>query len=171
MDPAIARTPAPSFVFEDGLGTRHHSSDAGNQPLEILTLRAQLTSVPSFEFALRERASRLAGFRHASYGHVRSIDKTGSTLAVVSDRVEGVRLSELLTVAEQQLLPVEIDAALCVIRQLVQAVAMLHEQVPDVCHGALALERVIITPNARAVIVEHVLGAALGQLLLSRENY
>lgn len=171
MDPAIARTPAPSFVFEDGLGTRHYSSDAGNQPLEILTLREPLTAVPSFEFALRERASRLAGFRHASYGHVRSIDKTGSTLAVVSDRIEGVRLSELLTVAEQQLLPVEIDAALCVIRQLVQAVAMLHEQVPDVCHGALGLERVIITPNARAIIVEHVLGAALGQLLYSRENY
>jgi hypothetical protein len=171
MDPAIARTPAPSFVFEDGLGKRHHSSDAGNQPLEILTLREQLTAVPSFEFALRERASRLAAFRHASYGHVRGIDKAGSTLAVVSDRIEGVRLSELLTVAEQQLLPVEIDAALCVIRQLVHAVAMLHEQVPDVCHGALALERVIITPNARAVIVEHVLGAALGQLLFSRENY
>jgi hypothetical protein len=171
MDPAIARTPAPSFVFEDGLGTRHHSSDAGNQPLEILTLREALTAVPSFEFALRERASRLAGFRQASYAHVRGIDKAGSTLAVVSDRVDGVRLSELLTVAEQQLLPVEIDAALCVIRQLVQAVAMLHEQVPDVCHGALSLERVIITPNGRAVIVEHVLGAALGQLLFSRENY
>jgi hypothetical protein len=171
MDPAIARKPAPSFVFEDGLGTRHHSTDAGNQPLEILTLREQLTAVPSFEFALRERASRLAGFRHASYGHVRGIDKTGSTLAVVSDRIDGVRLSELLTVAEQQLLPVEIDAALCVIRQLVQAVAMLHEQVPDVCHGALALERIIITPNARAIIVEQVLGAALGQLLFSRENY
>jgi hypothetical protein len=171
MDPAIARTPAPSFVFEDGLGKRHHNVDAGNQPLELLTLREELTAVPSFEFALRERASRLAGFRHASYGHVRGIDKTGSTLAVVSDRVQGVRLSELLTVAEQQLLPVEIDAALCVIRQLVQAVAMLHEQVPDVCHGALAPERVIITSNARAVIVEHVLGAALGQLLFSRERY
>ena len=171
MDPAIARKPAPSFVFEDGLGTRQHSTDAGNQPLEVLTLREQLTAVPSFEFALRERASRLAGFRHASYAHVRGIDKAGSTLAVVSDRIEGVRLSELLTVAEQQLLPVEIDAALCVIRQLVQAVAMLHEQVPDVCHGALALERIIITPKARAVVVEHVLGAALGQLLFSRETY
>jgi serine/threonine protein kinase len=171
MDPAIARTPAPSFVFEDGLGTRHHTTDAGNQPLEVLTLREELTAVPSFEFALRERASRLAGFRHACFGHVRGVDKTGATLAVVSDRVEGIRLSEILTVAEQQLLPVEIDAALCLIRQLVQAVALLHEQVPDVCHGAIAPERLIITPNARLVVVEQALGAALGQLLYSRERY
>jgi hypothetical protein len=171
MDPAIARQPAPSFVFEDGLGKRHHTIDAGNQPLEVLTLREELTAVPSFEFALRERASRLAGFRHACYGHVRGVDKTGATLAIVSDRVAGVRLSEILTVAEQQLLPVEIDAALCLIRQLVQAVALLHEQVPDVCHGAISPERIVITSNARLVIVEHVLGAALGQLLYSRERY
>jgi hypothetical protein len=171
MDPAIARTPTPSFTFEDGLGKRHQTVDAGSQPLEILTLREELTAVPSFEFALRERASRLAGFRHACYAHVRGVDKAGSTLAVVSDRVQGLRLSQLLTVAEQQLLPVEIDAALCLIRQLVQALALLHEQVPDVCHGALALERIVVTPNARAVVVEHVLGAALGQLLYSRERY
>ncbi|MGH9348326.1 MAG: PEGA domain-containing protein [Vicinamibacterales bacterium] len=171
MDPAIARTPSRAIVFEDGLGRRHHTSDAGGQPLEVLTLSEELTAVPSFEFALRERASRLAGFRHASYGHVRGVDKAGSTLAVVSDRVPGVRLSEMLTVAEQQLLPVEIDAALCLVRQLVQAVALLHEQVPDVCHGALAPERIVITSNARLVIVEHVLGAALGQLLYPRERY
>lgn len=171
MDPATARTSAPAPAFEDGLGKRHHTTDAGNQPLEVLTLRQELTAVPSFEFALRERASRLAGFRHASYAHVRGIDKTGQTLSVISDRVQGVRLSQVLAVAEQQLLPVEIDAALCLIRQLVQAVAVLHEQVPDVCHGAIALERIVVTPNARAIIVEHVLGAALGQLLASRERY
>jgi hypothetical protein len=171
MDPAIARQDASPFVFEDGLGTRHYTQDAGNQPLEILTLRPELTAVPSFEFALRERTSRLNTFRHAAYAHVRGIDKSGSTLAVVSDRLEGIRLSELLAVAEQQLLPVEIDAGLCIIRQLVQGVAVLHEQMPDVCHGALGLERVIVTPNARTHIVEHVLGAALGQLLYSRERY
>lgn len=173
MDPAIARAPMP-VAFEDGLGERRHTVDPRNEPLEALTLRSELTAVPSFEFALRERVSRLASFRHACYGHVRGverIDRGTPTLAIVSDRVPGVRLSEVLAVAEKELLPVEIDAGLCLIRQLVQAVAMLHEQLPDVCHGAISPERVIITPNARLVIVEHVLGAALGQLLYSRERY
>ena len=173
MDPAIARAPMP-IAFEDGLGERRHTVDPRNEPLEVLTLRSELTSVPSFEFALRERVSRLASFRHACYGNVRGverIDRGTPTLAIVSDRVPGVRLSEILTVAEKELLPVEIDAGLCLIRQLVQAVAMLHEQLPDVCHGAISPERVIITPNARLVVVEHVLGAALGQLLYSRERY
>ena len=147
---------------------------AGNEPLEVLSLREELTSVPAFEFALRERVSRLSGFRHACYGYVCGVERAGkgtSKLAIVSEHVPGVRLAEILAVAERELLPLEIDAGLCLIRQLVQAVAMLHEHTPDVCHGAIAPERIVITPTARLVVVEHVLGAALGQLAFSRERY
>src|SRR4029450_10172785 len=38
-------------------------------------------------------------------------------------------------------------------------------------HGAIGPERIIVTPNARIVIVEYVLGAALEQLHFSRERY
>src|SRR5262245_11195639 len=118
MEPAIARMPTP-VAFEDGLGERHHTVDPNNEPLEVLTLREDLIAVPSFEFALRERVSRLASFRHACYGHVRAVerlDKGGaSTLAIVSDRVPGVRLSNILAVAERELLPLEIEAGLCLI--------------------------------------------------------
>jgi hypothetical protein len=172
MEPAIARGAAP-VVFEDGLGTRHHTLDAGAQPLEVLTLRRELTSVASFEFALRERVSRLAGFRRPCYAHVRGVERLdrGSILAIVSDHVAGVRLSNLLAVAGRELIPLEIEASLCLIRQLVEAVALLHETMPDVAHGAIAAERIIITPNARLVLAEHVLGAAIGQLQYSRERY
>jgi serine/threonine protein kinase len=145
-----------------------------NEPLEVLALREELTSVSSFEFALRDRVSRLSGFQSEHYGRVRSVErigKSGKTLAVISDHVQGVRLSEMLDVAETRLLPIETDAALCLIRQLVHALALLHQKVPDLCHGAIGPERLIVTPQGRLVIVEHVLGSALEQLRYSHEQY
>jgi hypothetical protein len=161
-------------VFQDGLGERRHTSGAGNQPLEVLILHEELTAVPAFEPALRERVEQLAGFQHPSFTRVRGagkLTKGQARLIVASDRVPGVRLSEILTAAEQRLIPLEIDAALCLLRQIVPAIAALHAKAPDACHGALAPERIILTPDARAVIVEHVYGSALEQLRFSHERY
>src|SRR5260221_3140857 len=65
----------------------------------------------------------------------------------------------------------DIDAALCLLRQIVPAVALLHEHAPDMAHGAIAPERIIVTPAARIVIVEHVFGSALERLRYSPEQY
>jgi PEGA domain-containing protein len=175
MDPALA-TSTPSgaaIVFQDGLGERRRATDStGTETVERLCLRYELTKVPSFEFALRERTSRLASFRLPCFAAVRSIDRLNdatSTLAVVSESIRGVRLSALL--AKRDRPTIDINAAVHLIRQLVSAVAVLHETAPDVAHGAIAPERIIITPNARAIVVEHVLGAALEQLHYSRDRY
>src|SRR5688500_1546671 len=108
-------------LFADGLGDPAVTADgATGELLQVLHLRPALTAVPSFEFALRERAARLANFRHASYARVRRIDRTMSptpALAVISDHVEGTRLSELLRVAQERNLPLDINAAMCLIRQ------------------------------------------------------
>jgi hypothetical protein len=171
MDPALATSSQASFL--DGLGERRRATDAsGAEPIERLCLAGDLTKIPSFEFALRERASRLAGFRHPCFARVRSIDRlndAASTLAVVSDAVRGVRLATLLSSADGP--TIDINAALHLIRQLVNAVAVLHEQAPDVGHGAIAPERIIVTPNARVVVTEYVLGAALEQLRYPRDRY
>jgi PEGA domain-containing protein len=176
MDPALVPAAAPASVtFEDGIGERHQVESHGrHETVELLCLRDELTSVPSFEFALRERVSRLAAFRHASYGHVRSVERLkdkGSTLALVSDCTPGVRLSEILQFAEREQITLDIDAALSLLRQLVPAAALLHENAPDIAHGALSAERIVITPASRIVIVEHVLGSALEQLRFSHERY
>ena len=64
-------------LFSDGLGDRAVTADgATGELLQVLHLKASLTSVPSFEFALRERSARLANFRHAYYARVRRIDRT-----------------------------------------------------------------------------------------------
>src|ERR687894_415963 len=114
-------------LFSDGLGERVVAADgATGELLQILRIRPALTAVPSFEFALRERAARLANFRHAYYARVRRIDRgqQGSGLAIVSDHVEGTRLSDILRVAEERRLGLDINAAICLIRQLVPAGAV-----------------------------------------------
>jgi hypothetical protein len=171
-------TPAPATVerpeaplFSDGLGERIVAVDgATGDLLQILRVRPQLLAVPSFEFALRERAARLANFRHAYYARVRRIDRHPGGLAIVSDHVEGVRLSDMLRVSEERNLHLDLNAALCLLRQLVPSVALLHENARDVAHGLIAPERLIVTPRARLVIVEHVLGSAVEQLQYNRER-
>jgi hypothetical protein len=161
-------------LFSDGLGERVVAADgATGELLQILRLRPALTSVPSFEFALRERTARLANFRHAYYVRVRRVDRAmapTAALAIVSDHLEGTRLSDILRVADDKQLQIDINAALCLIRQLVPAVSVLHENARDVAHGLIAPERLIVTPNARLVIVEHVLGAAIEQLQFGRDR-
>src|SRR5687767_3597164 len=174
MTPAtfpLDRADAP--LFADGLGERVLAADATTgELLQVLRLRPELTAVPSFEFALRERTARLMNFRHAYYARVRRVDRLpgGGGLAIVSDHVEGTRLSDLLRVAHQRRLQLDTNAALCLIRQLVPAVSLLHENARDASHGLIAPERLVVTPHARLVIIEHVLGSGIEQLQFSRER-
>ena len=172
MTPLSATAEQPEApLFTDGLGDRVVAVDAATGDLlQILRIRPQLLAVPSFEFALRERAARLANFRHAYYGRVRRIDRHPAGLAIVSDHVEGVRLSEMLRVASERRLPLDLNAALCLLRQLVPSLALLHENARDVAHGLIGPERLIVTPRARLVVVEHVLGSAVEQLQFNRER-
>jgi hypothetical protein len=176
MDAASAAplSPPPAATFRDGLGERHQVADrTRTEVLEILCLRNELTAVPAFEFALRERVSHLAAFHHACFGRVRTVErlKNPAALGVVSEATAGVRLSELLSFAERTNVTFDIDAALCLLRQLVPALAMMHENAPGVAHGAIAAERIVVTPAARIVVVEHVLGSALAELKLSADQY
>jgi len=176
MDRSVAPASTPAaVVFEDGLGERRQIIDpTGTDTLELLCLRGELAAVPSFEFALRERVSRLANFRHAYYGRVRNVERLSdreAALAIVSEHTAGVRLSDMLAIAEERRIGIDINTALCLVRQLVPAVAMLHENARDVAHGAIGPERLVVTPHARLVIVEYVMGAALEQLRFSQERY
>src|SRR5262245_60641623 len=161
------------MAFRDALGERQITTDSAGASVEALCLRRELAAVPSFEFALRERVTRLAGFRHAYYGRIRGVERSehAQALTIMSDATPGLRLSAVLDTAHEQRLPVTLDVALCLIRQLVPAVAILHETAREASHGALGPERLIVTPNGRLVIMEYVLGSALEQLLFTRERY
>jgi len=164
---------SPVDEFADGFGVRLRAVDpTAPEPLEFLRFGSTLVGSQSFEFMLRERVSRLANFRHGYYSRVRRVDRVdgGTTLALVSETPQGARLSRILEVAAASGLELDINAALCLVRQLVPAVSMLHQNARDVSHGAIAPERIVITPNARVVIVEYVLGAAVEQLGYNRER-
>jgi serine/threonine protein kinase len=175
VDPLIARVPSTGpTLFEDGFGQRHLALGVNGDQFEVLTLRDQLTESAVVEAALRERANRLADFQSEHFCRVHGVDRAGKTvprLMVVSDHIPGVRLSTILEAAETHLLPVEMHAALCLLRQLVHAVAVLHDKAPDVCHGAISPERIVVTPNARLMLVEYVLGSAIEQLRYSNKQY
>ncbi len=171
---ARASTPRP-VIFRDGLGRRCRMLDTkGMEKLEVLCLPPAWASSQSFEPALRERFGRLTSFRHAAFAKVRAVQHmkdAAATLVLVSECTPGVRLSEMLATAQRHGVALDSGAAWSIIRQLVTAVAALHEHAPDVAHGAIAPERIIITPDARLVLVEHVLGSALEHLRFSQERY
>lgn len=176
MDASTPRAAAvPPPLFEDGLGARRQiPGQPGQSRLEMLCLRRELTAVPGFEAAVRERVSRLANFHHASFGRVHRVDRLTephSTLGIVSECPRGARLSEILAGAERRQLRLDVNAALFLVSQLTDAVALLHRNARDVAHGALAPERLVVTPHGQLVVTDHTLGAALEELRYSHERY
>jgi hypothetical protein len=175
MNPAVSQSRAIAPVaFEDGLGERLYAVGAANEPLEVLKISSELSCVSIFEDTLREQAARLADFRHEAFGRVRAVerlDARSSTIVVISDHVRGVRLSEVLAGAHTRSIPLEFTAAAWLIRQLVSAIAALHDSGPGVCHGAIALERLVVTPDGRLVAVEYVFAPALEEMHFSWERY
>jgi hypothetical protein len=175
MNPAVSQSRAIAPVaFEDGLGERLYAVGAANEPLEVLKISSELSCVSAFEEGLREQAARLADFRHEAFGRVRAVerlDARSSTIVVISDHVRGVRLSDVLAGAYKRSIPLEYNAAAWLMRQLVSAIAALHDSGPGVCHGAIALERLVVTADGRLVVVEYVLAPALEEMHFSWERY
>jgi hypothetical protein len=159
-------------VFEDGLGKRHHAKAPGSELLEVLELRHQF-GTDAFELTLRERVAALSGLQTSWFSHVRTVQRVkqnGAALFVVYDRVPGTRLSTVLA-AQRWSEPIELNATLYLIRQIVAAIALLHEKLPGIAHGGISVERIIITPDARVVVADHVFGSALEQLQYSSAQY
>ena len=161
-------------MFADSLGKRYHGTGSDGEPLEAFELRAELGANPAFEAALRRRMTALAGFQNACFPRVRKVQRTEqpeATLLAISERLPGTRLSTILAVARRRGLTLDAGAALCVVRQLLPAIATLHEKQPAFAHGAIAPERIVITPDARIAVVDHMLGSALEALHYAPDRY
>ena len=172
---AAASEPNVRRGFEDGLGRRYRPAARldGDTPLEILCFRHDITDVPAFEFALRERVARLSEFHHPAFARIRKVDRLNDergTVALMADGVAGDRLIDILADVDRTSQLLDLNSALNLIRQLLAAVAVFHQQA-RVAHGAIAPERLFLTPRGRLMIVEYGMGAALEQLKYSRERY
>ncbi len=162
VDPAIA----------DGFGgrTRGVDPETGDE-VELLELSQSLVEHSGFVTALAERVARFATVRHASYAHLRRLDRPSTDrLVLVSDSTPGWRLSELLHGASRAQAPLDITVVIGVLRQLLPAAALYGRHNRDSAIGALSPERLIVTPQARLVIAEHAFGPAMEKLNLGRDR-
>ena len=172
MTRVLPAVDAPATMVEDGFGRRSIGidSETGDQ-VELLDLTTNLVEHSEFATALGERVARFAAVRHTSYVHLRRIDRPSpDRLQLVSDLTSGWRLSELLDATTTANIPVDITVVIGLLRQLLPAVALYGRHNRDAAIGALGVERLIVTPQARLVIAEHAFGPALEKLNLGRDR-
>lgn len=159
----------------DGLG--YHVLGFDNKTgdrLELLRLRSQFSGHAPFDTALRQRFRQLAEFSDPAFARVRQIDgPAGSSpsIVIVSPHVAGVRLSEILTVADSFDVRIDVGAALCLARQLTAAIATLHAFGDDISHGCISPEHLLLTADGRLIVTEHILGSALEAMEWAREKF
>ena len=152
--------------FRDRLGERLTVAQPSGVELEYLNFCLPLASAPFFAASLKTRVTRLSRFSHSSYCRVRRIQLAADLdhpIALVSTHVAGRRLAELLDVAARADLKPATAGVLALTRQIMTAVALLHDFAPDGFHGALGPDRLILAGEGRVVIAEHVLGTVVEQ--------
>src|SRR6185503_3388374 len=145
----------------DGFGDRLLMFDNTNAPSwEILRFKPILAREPRFDAALRGRVEQLAAFQHDAFPLVRPIKRLGHDdgLAVVSTYSGVAALSEALKK------PRSAEFGLRIMRQLVPALAALQRVSAGVAHGAVTIDRIILTADGRLMIREHMVGLALDSL-------
>jgi hypothetical protein len=145
----------------DGFGDRLLMFDNTNAPSwEILRFKPSLTREARFEASLRERVEQLTAFQHDAFPLVRPIKRLGTDdgLAVVSTYGGGASLAEALKK------PRSAEFALRLIRQLVPALAALQRVGAGVAHGAVTVDRIILSADGRLMIREHMVGLGLDSL-------
>lgn len=145
--------------FSDGLGSRLLMFDNTRAPAwELLRLRPEFTTAPTFEIALRQQIEQLAVVRHAAFPTVRCVDQraSGGGLAVVSSFGPGRRLSETLE------RPRSAGSAIHLIREVTPALATMHRH--GFVHGVLTVDRTVLAPRAGVGVRDHALGSAIQTL-------
>ncbi|CAN5842114.1 hypothetical protein BH18ACI5_BH18ACI5_18870 [soil metagenome] len=169
---ALSSTPKPLASWyaqglSDGLGDRLLMFDNSDAPsLELLRFRPDFAQVRGFEAALRDRVQRLAQFRDPAFARVRSVQRLepDHDLALISNCTPGKRLSEVL----HHMRGPAVAAAL--IQQLGPALAQLQQHDNGIGHGVLSPARVVVSPEGRLTIVEHVIGPAIDALDLRTDQ-
>jgi hypothetical protein len=156
--------------FADAIGDRLQMYDSSGPGLELLRFAPQLAVHGAFERALRTRVEQLEPFRHPAFARVRrvtTLDDPRPQVALVSELVPGERLSRVLQAARTAGIRVPPDAVFHLLRQLVPALAVLHDNC-HVTHGLMTADRIKVTPSGDLLITEYVLAGAVQSLGFSR---
>lgn len=152
----------------DGLGTRRAAHDGRWGHVEILDVSQEL-GTPIAEAAIRTAASRL---QHAGsvLTPVHAIERTGSSLRVISGVVDGRRLSDLLEALEARTLELPDESLLEAAAMVVTSVRWMHETHGAPCHGAVAPSHMVLKENGQLLLTDGVFAEALSRLRASRDR-
>jgi hypothetical protein len=158
--------------FHDRFGERTVVVDADTG--DVIEHLQVVPVLAAQERAIRERVERLANFRHVRFPRLRGVESssTGSDrrVVVLADHVPGHRLSGLLAFVDRHpTLSVDVNAALQVVREVLPALAVLHDS-RGVTHGTVGLERMVLTAQGRVVLVDYALGLAVERLQYPRSR-
>ena len=157
--------------FADALGRRHRVTAPDGSVVEVLRVCPEISVTATTEAAVAARAVRLSSLVHPGFASIRRVERVpGSTdqFRIISTAVPGIRLSELLRLGNERGIAPSPGAVRNLGRQILHAMADFHRAFPDLAHGALGPERVLVGPDGRAVIVEHVLAPVLESLRMGR---
>lgn len=140
------------FVFEDD----------GAPTWEALRLRQDFAAVPGVYAALHARLEQLAGLDHPSFPTVKIVEAPGKSdgVLLMSAYSRGRRLSELKRARSAAF-------AMLLIRDLTLPLAALHKMGENVSHGSLTMDRILVAPDGRLLLRDHVMGAVLDELQLT----
>ena len=168
----VLPTVTPPATVTDGFGRRTNGidSETGDE-VELLEFAPELVEHSGFVSALGERVARLSAVRHASYVHLRRLDRpSADRLQLVSDLTQGWRLSEMLEESAAVKIPIDITVVIALLRQLLPAVALFGRHNRDAAIGTISPLRLIVTPQSRLVIAEHAFGPPIEKLNLGRDK-
>src|ERR1700681_1753958 len=153
--------------FRDSFGEREVGIDAEGRAIELLRLLREFTPV---EQALSDRLARLTDFDRPAVARPLRLEqddrKRRPRLILISDRVPGVRLSELLLRGIGRSVVPDLGVALFVMRRLLSTATLLQTST-GLAHFIIAPERVVITPRGEVVVVEAALAGAIEALAAS----
>src|SRR3984893_5385935 len=129
--------------FRDSFGEREVGIDAKGGAIELLRLAREFTPV---EQALSDRVSRLKDFDRPAVARPLRLEqddrKRRHRLILISDRVPGVRLSELLLRGIGRSVVAGLRVALFVMRRLLSTATLL-QTATGLTHFIVAPERVV----------------------------
>jgi hypothetical protein len=124
--------------------------------VELLRFKPEFSESAAFEAAVRDSVERTRAAEPSS-GSVLAVDRRDGALVLVSRRVSGRRLSELVSRSRGTVM------AVAFLRQAVPALAALAAD-RRYAHGALTLDRVFANPDKSLTIVDFPLGAGVEAL-------
>lgn len=161
---------ASTRIFEDGLGVRRVETDPRDgSTIEVLDVSPALAAQAGFEDAIRARVEWFAKTPIDGVAAVRRVERDGSSLRVVADHVEGLRLPDLLHEAVKGNAPLPQAAALELAGRIIRIVSALH-QAPGLSHGSITPAHVVVTRKGRVVLTDAVFGSAIEGLQRNREQ-